>query len=74
MDEKDISPGIMVGKDKIKVDLETVNRLDQYGFNLEYARKCIEANKHNHVTATYYLLLKKKLKNGGKPILTTFSP
>jgi hypothetical protein len=33
---------------------------------MEYAKKCIEANKHNHVTTTYYLLLQKHLRNGGK--------
>jgi 5'-AMP-activated protein kinase catalytic alpha subunit len=32
----------------------------------EYAAKCIDANKHNHLSTTYYLLLKKILKDGGK--------
>ena len=36
--------------------------------NIDYAVKCLEANKHNHVTATYYLLLKKHLRNGGDSI------
>ena len=42
-----------------------LNELDQYisyDFDSDYARKCIEANKHNHITATYNLMLKKQMK------------
>jgi 5'-AMP-activated protein kinase catalytic alpha subunit len=42
--------------------------MTQYNINIDYARKCLEANKHNHITASYYLLLKKHLKNGGDSI------
>ena len=42
-----------------------MNKLAKFEFNLEFAEKCIEANKHNHVTTTYYLLLKKELETGG---------
>ena len=35
---------------------------------LDYAQKCVEANKHNHVTTTYYLLLKRHIKNGGASV------
>lgn len=41
---------------------------------MEYARKCLEANKHNHITATYYLLLKKFMKDGGESIVDPRSP
>ena len=34
----------------------------------DYARKCIEANKKNQVTATYNLLLKKHLRDGNHSI------
>ena len=40
--------------------------LEEHGFDLDYARKCIKANKHNHVTTTYYLLLQKFLRRGHK--------
>lgn len=30
--------------------------------------KCIQAYRHNNVTATYYLLLKKHLRNGGSSL------
>jgi len=41
-------------------------------FNEDYARKCIEANKHNHITATYHLLMKKSLKQGKISIVDAF--
>jgi 5'-AMP-activated protein kinase catalytic alpha subunit len=31
----------------------------EYNFKKDYAVKCINANKHNHVTTSYYLLLKR---------------
>lgn len=31
----------------------------QYKFTKEYVIKCINSNKHNHVTTSYYLLLKR---------------
>ena len=29
-----------------------------------YSVQCIQANRHNHITSYYYLLLKKKLIEG----------
>ena len=37
--------------------------LDEYGFDPDYSVKCIEANRHNNVTATYHLLYKKAIRN-----------
>jgi 5'-AMP-activated protein kinase catalytic alpha subunit len=34
------------------------------GFQRDYAIRCLDANKHNHVTTCYYLLLKKYEKEG----------
>jgi len=36
----------------------------QLNLKREYVIKCINANKHNHVTTSYYLLLKKAEKAG----------
>ena len=36
--------------------------LDEFGFDPDYAVKCIEANRHNNVTATYHLLFKRALR------------
>ena len=33
--------------------------LDDYGFERDYSIKCLEANRHNHITATYHLIDKK---------------
>ncbi len=48
--------------------------MQQFDFNLEFSEKCIDANKHNHVTTTYYLLLKKYLESGGKSLYDINSP
>jgi 5'-AMP-activated protein kinase catalytic alpha subunit len=48
------------------VDKQIVAKLSEFNFDLEYAERCIEANKHNHITTTYYLLLKKESKQGYK--------
>jgi hypothetical protein len=36
--------------------------LDEFNFDADYSVKCIEANRHNHITATYHLLEKKHLR------------
>ena len=70
----DNSRGTIVGIDPVPIDPSILNGLAGYGINVEYARKCLEANKHNHITATYYLLLKKHLRNGGESIADVRSP
>lgn len=35
------------------------------GSEQSFTRKCIEANRHNDATTTYYLLLKKYVREGG---------
>ena len=47
------------------INKEILKNLLQYNFNLEYSQKCIEANKHNNITTTYYLLMKKFKANIG---------
>lgn len=36
-----------------------VDKLVSINFKRDYVIKCINANKHNHATTSYYLLLKK---------------
>lgn len=39
---------------------ELLNKIvEDYSFEKEYAVKCIESNRHNHITATYHLINKK---------------
>ena len=52
---------------KILENLET-----QQGFNRESLLKSIKNNKHNHLTATYYLLLKKRMIRQLKPYTDAF--
>ena len=39
--------------------MKILELLVEYNFKKDYAVKCINANKHNHVTTSYYLLLKR---------------
>lgn len=48
------------------VDLEILKKMSEYNIDIEYAMRCIEANRKNAASATYYLLLKSHLKSGGK--------
>ena len=58
-------PGILIGYDHIVVDSCVLVQLLEYGLDLDYTRKCLEANKHNSSTTVYYLLLKKFIQAGG---------
>ena len=60
--------GIIIGVNPVPIDFFILNQMEAFGFNQDYAKKCIEANKHNHLTTSYYLLLQRHLKNGGKSI------
>mmetsp|Transcript_14012 Transcript_14012/g.34679 ORF Transcript_14012/g.34679 Transcript_14012/m.34679 type:complete len:892 (+) Transcript_14012:417-3092(+) len=46
----------------IPIEEDVLTLLDKYGFPREYAVKCLEMNKHNHVTTTYYLLARRKFR------------
>jgi hypothetical protein len=35
---------------------------DQHRFESDYAIKCIEANRHNTITAAYHLIHKKQMR------------
>lgn len=54
--------GIIVGKDRIPVILEQIENLKAHftGENLDQATTFVQNNKHNQVTSTYYLLMKRK--------------
>jgi len=66
--KEEIRPGILIGYDHIIVDIDILKQLERYGYNLDYTKKCLEANKHNDVTTAYYLLLKKYIQDGGVSI------
>ena len=60
--------GVIIGKDRIPVITEFIEQLRDHftGENLEQATTFVQNNKHNQVTSTYYLLLKKKERVTGK--------
>ena len=62
--EDKIYNGIIVGQDQIPVSDSLIKQMKQYDIESDYATKCVEVNKHNHVTATYHLLMKKSIKGG----------
>ena len=37
--------------------------IEDYGFEKEYSVKCLEANRHNHITATYHLINKRNIRS-----------
>jgi 5'-AMP-activated protein kinase catalytic alpha subunit len=55
----DNSEGIIVGYSAMPINTEILGYLEAFGIDQEHCQKCLEANKHNDVTTTYYLLMKK---------------
>lgn len=60
--------GIVIGKDKIPIIQEQLDDLKQHfqGDNLAQAATFVHNNKHNQVTSTYYLLIKRRERQTGK--------
>lgn len=58
--------GIIVGIHQIPVEEKILQQMEAFGFNSTHTRKCVELNKHNSATTTYYLLLQKLVREGGK--------
>ncbi|CAD8061097.1 unnamed protein product [Paramecium primaurelia] len=60
-----IPQGIIIGYHRIPIDNNIVQQLKELGFNEDYAKICLDANKQNNVTTSYFLLMKRHLMNGG---------
>ena len=60
--------GIITGYNKIPVDNNILNSLRNHDFDTEIASINISNNKHDTLTATYYLTLRKYVREGGKSI------
>lgn len=55
--------GLFPGKEKMPVEDKLFNKLlEEYNFERKYAQKCIEDNRHNHITACYHLIDKRNRK------------
>jgi hypothetical protein len=58
--------GLFPGKEKMPVEEKLFNKIvEEFNFEKKYALKCIEDNRHNHITACYHLIDRrnKKLKD-----------
>lgn len=44
--------------------MRVLERLVELGFKKDHVLKCINTNKHNHITTSYYLLLKRAEQEG----------
>ena len=56
--------GLLINKVVIPVDFKIVKEMEKYGFNKDDCIENVLKNKHNHITTTFYLILKKKVKKG----------
>ena len=74
--------GIIIGKNPIPIDTQILKEVFEKfeDFKLkttfEDAKRDVEQNKHNEITTTYYLTLKRFLRQGGKSIadITKYHP
>jgi 5'-AMP-activated protein kinase catalytic alpha subunit len=69
-----MSEGLLLNTYIVPIDEDIINQMsNEYEYNSVEVRINLLANKHNHLTTTYYLLLKKKIQKGEKSICNTFS-
>lgn len=64
--------GIIVGQEPIPIIEDVKNQLKEGYSDLEgidFADRFIKMNKHNHITTTYYLLIKKAERDTGRNLL-----
>ena len=57
-----INEGLLINLHVIPIDEELLKTMVEYDFKKEEVRSNILTNRHNHVTTTYYLLLKNKIR------------
>ena len=58
--------GIVVGFNKIPIDRDILGQMKALSLDPDYVQKCLEANRHNNATTSYYLSLKKHVSEGGQ--------
>ena len=64
-----MSEGLLIDYYIVPFDEEIINQMvNEYSFNEQQIKIDLLNNRHNHITATYYLILKKKIRNGKKTI------
>ena len=69
-----MNEGLLITTFIVPIDEEIIHKMSsEYEYNSVEVRINLLANKHNHITTTYYLLLKKKIDKGKKSIGNTYS-
>ena len=69
-----MSEGLLLNTYIIPIDEDIIDKMvNEYEYNGIEVMINILANKHNHLTTTYYLLLAKKIRKGEKSICNTNS-
>lgn len=68
VDSEIFKKGTRIGVSDIPIYSNILELLEQYRFDQADAEKYIKANKHNHITTTYYLLL-GRYDRLGKPLI-----
>lgn len=63
-DKISLNNGLSLKELIIPIDEEIVQRMIEFGYKPEDIRKNILANRHNHATTVYYLLVKAKVREG----------
>ena len=70
----DREPGLYPGLQKMPFNNDLLRQIvEEYDFETDYSVKCLEANRHNHITATYHLINKRNkralaLKESIRPV------
>jgi 5'-AMP-activated protein kinase catalytic alpha subunit len=62
----DNTEGIIIGFNKIPIDRDILFQMKSLNLDPDYVLKCLEANRHNNATTSYYLSLKKYVTEGGQ--------
>jgi 5'-AMP-activated protein kinase, catalytic alpha subunit len=65
--------GLLINLHVIPIDETLVSKMEEYAFDKQEVRTNILSNRHNHITTTYYLLLKNKVRKGGKSVADLIS-
>ena len=64
-----MSEGLLIDNYIIPFDEEIINQMvNEYSYNEQQIKVNLLFNKHNHITATYFLILKKFIRIGKKSI------
>ena len=64
-----MSEGLLIEKYVVPFDEEIINQMvNEYSYNEQLIKVNLLVNKHNHITTTYFLILRKKIRMGKKSI------